>query len=174
MRAFDETGVMDRLRQLDGDLFALFGGARRFELVIVGGSALMVQGLLPHARATRDIDVLRTASEVEELLARYDMNTDVATFLYRYPQGWEERKVRVPFEGDALDVYTLSNEDLAITKLLSWRAVDQSDLRAMKNGGGIDFGKLRGILDDALEVRVNLEDAAWEQLLAHVVELEAW
>lgn len=174
MRPFDETGVLNRLQQLDGDLLAMFGSARRFELVIVGGSALMVMGLLSHTRATRDIDVLRTASEVEALLSRYDMNTDVSTFLYRYPQGWEERKVRVPFEGDVLDVYTLSNEDLAVTKLLSWRASDRSDLHAMKDGGNIDVGKLRGILDDACEVRVNLEDAAWEQLLAHVAELEAW
>lgn len=171
---YGREGVIERLRQLDGDLLALYGSERRFEMVIVGGSALMVMSLAADARVTTDVDVLEVDSEVERLLARYDMNTDVATFLYRYPEGWRTRKVRVPFNGDVLDVYTLSAEDLAITKLLAWRATDREDLKAMMRQSSFSIARMRAILGDVTEVRINVDESDWERLMERFSELEGW
>lgn len=45
--SFGKEGILSRLRLLDEDLDFRFGGARRFELVISGGSALSIRGLIP-------------------------------------------------------------------------------------------------------------------------------
>ena len=60
----------------------------------------------------------------------------------------------------------MSNEDLAITKLLAWRKTDQRDLINMLAAGSIDVDKLKTILGDVTEVQANLEDDEWTELLA--------
>ncbi|MCL1799424.1 MAG: DUF6036 family nucleotidyltransferase [Eggerthellaceae bacterium] len=165
MQGFQKDGIVRRLSQLDDDLLSLYGPHVRFELVIVGGSALMMRELALQERFTTDIDVLKASSEIEGLLERYDMNTNVSTFLYKFPENWEQRRVQVPFEGQVLDVYTLSHEDLAITKLLAGRAADKADLDAMRASGKLDMDRLQSILDDAAEVRINLEEEEWALLM---------
>lgn len=115
MNAFSIEGILDRLTQLDDDLIAQYEYSSRFEIVIVRGSALILTNTAPESRFTTDSDVLVASSEVENYLARYDMNTDVSTFLYKYPENWEIRKQQIDFVGQVLDIFTLSNEDLAIT-----------------------------------------------------------
>ena len=129
--SFGKEGILSRLRLLDEDLDFRFGGARKFELVISGGSALSIRGLIP-SRVTTDIDVLSVPDEVVDLMSAYDMNSHVDTFRYMYPTHWHDRIRPVEFDGSVLDVYTLGNEDLAITKLLSWRGdKDRRDLENM-------------------------------------------
>lgn len=81
--SFGKEGILSRLRLLDEDLDFRFGGARRFELVISGGSALSIRGLIP-SRVTTDIDVLSVPDEVVDLMSAYDMNSHVDTFRYMY------------------------------------------------------------------------------------------
>ena len=66
--SFGKEGILSRLRLLDEDLDFRFGGARRFELVISGGSALSIRGLIP-SRVTTDIDVLSVPDEVVDELS---------------------------------------------------------------------------------------------------------
>jgi hypothetical protein len=164
MESFQKDGVLQRLEQLDNDLISLYGVSRRFEITITGGSALIVLDLIPNERFTTDIDVLYTSHEAIALLERYDMNMNVSTFLYKYPENWKERRQPVAYGGRVLDVYTLSNEDLAITKLLAWRKTDQIDLVNMLTEGCIDAEKLKAILDDITEIRANLDDEEWAAL----------
>lgn len=171
MTSFGIEGILERLVQLDDDLLALYGFSKRFEMVIVGGSALMLNRSAADARFTTDIDVLTSSAEIDELLERYDMNTDVSTFLYQYPENWESRKVRVDFDGQVLDVYTLSNEDLAVTKLLGWRPTDIDDLNDMIKTNSVNITKLREILDTPTEVQANLDSEEWEDLILHLNEL---
>lgn len=88
--SFGKEGILSRLRLLDEDLDFRFGGARRFELVISGGSALSIRGLIP-SRVTTDIDVLSVPDEVVDLMSAYDMNSHVDTFRYMYPTHWHDR-----------------------------------------------------------------------------------
>ncbi|MCL2332659.1 MAG: DUF6036 family nucleotidyltransferase [Actinomycetia bacterium] len=173
MSDFQQDGVLQRLTQLDDDLLAIYGLSQRFEITIVGGSALMMMGLSSNERFTTDIDVIKNSTEIEVLLDRYDMNTEVSTFLYKYPENWERRRRHVPFEGQVLDVYTLSNEDLAITKLLSWRKVDQHDLATMLAEQNIDLRKLDAILNDVTELQASLEDEEWISLQNRLASLTA-
>jgi hypothetical protein len=161
VKNFQKDGVLLRLAQLDNDLLALYGMSRRFEITIIGGSALIVQDLLPDERFTTDIDVLQTSQEIESLLERYDMNMNVSTFLYKYPENWGLRRRPVEYGGRVLDVFTMSNEDLAITKLLAWRKTDQADLFNMLAAGRVDLDKLKAIMGDISEIRVNLDDEEW-------------
>ena len=168
MNDFQKDGVVSRLAQLDEDLFSLYGTSQMLEMTIVGGSALLIMDLTQNARYTTDIDVLSASPEVLGLLARYDINTDVSTFLYKYPEGWKKRRVRVPFDGLALNVYALSTEDLAITKLLSWRDIDKQDLLNLYTAKSIDLDKLKSILDEITELQINLDEKEWRTLLGRL------
>ena len=171
MENFQKEGIINRLIQLDNDLLALYGTSRRFEITITGGSALIVLDLLPDERFTTDIDVLETAKEIETLLDRYNMNMHVSTFLYKYPENWKTRRRSVQYGGKTLDVFTLSNEDLAITKFLAWRETDRVDLINMLEADNIDLDKLKAILDDITEIRVNLDEEEWAILQTRIDKL---
>ncbi|YAD76600.1 DUF6036 family nucleotidyltransferase [Bifidobacterium longum] len=170
--SFGKEGILSRLRLLDEDLDFRFGGARRFELVISGGSALSIRGLIP-SRVTTDIDVLSVPDEVVDLMSAYDMNSHVDTFRYMYPTHWHDRIRPVEFDGSVLDVYTLGNEDLAITKLLSWRGdKDRRDLENMWSNGSINHSALNSILLDITEVRINITEAQWNLLNQRIAVLD--
>lgn len=174
MARFGFDGILDRLSQLDDDLLALYPDAAPFELVIAGGSAIVLRGLAPTKTQTVDIDALRAADEVERLLARYDINTHVDTFKYRFPSHYGDRLAETPYRGFMLEVKTLSNEDLAITKLLAWREQDRDDLFGMVQAGNIDLDKLHAIADDIDEVCANLDAAEWADFLDRLATLESW
>lgn len=171
---FGKEGILKRLEQLDGDLLAAYGSSRHFELVIVGGSAFILRDLAPNKTFTVDIDVLRVESEIEGFLARYNMNTDVATFLYKFPEHFADRLVEISFVGMVLSVFTLSNEDLAITKLLSWRKQDRLDLKGMAQEGNIDTECLLSITEDPCELQINLDAEDWESFKSRLEQLLEW
>ena len=79
----------------------------------------------------------------------------------------------VEFDGSVLDVYTLGNEDLAITKLLSWRGdKDRRDLENMWSNGSINHSALNSILLDITEVRINITEAQWNLLNQRIAVLD--
>jgi hypothetical protein len=129
--------------------------------------------LLPDTRFTTDIDILSVDPEIEYLLERYDMNTAVSTFVYKYPENWRNRRVLVDSRCQVLEVYTLSNEDIAITKLLAWRHVDKQDLKEMMTLGVVDIAKIKEIFSDVLEMQINLDAKEWEALLKRLAILES-
>ena len=174
MSDFAIEGIRERLSQLDDDLVAYYGYSNRFEMVVVGGSAFILTGSAPDSRFTTDIDVLTASAEIESFLARYDMNTDVSTFLYQYPENWKKRRRKIVFDGQVLEVFTLSSEDLAITKLLSWRDSDKADLLNMKKAGNVDEKKLQVVLNDPTELQINVSEAEWSALLDNVQEFISW
>ena len=174
MIGFDKRGILDRLEQLDDDLLALYPDKGPFDIVIVGGSAIVLRELAPNKTMTVDIDALRTAAELEGLLARYDINTHVDTFRFQFPANFEERLVRFSFTGAMLSVFTLSNEDLAITKLVAWREQDKQDLLSMVQAGSVSIPKLNAIAGDVTELQANLDEESWGAFEGHLAELESW
>lgn len=174
MSDFAISGIMERLSQLDDDLVALYGYSKRFEIVIVGGGALMLTNLAPESRFTSDIDILTSSAEIESFFNRYDMNADVSTFLFQYPENWRKRHQKIDFDGEVLDVFTLSNEDIAITKLLAWRDSDKEDLLNMKKAGSINDETLWAILNDPTELEVNMSEEEWTIFIEKVHEFLDW
>ena len=172
MDHFGVEGIIRRFEQLDDDLLSLVSFDTRIEMTIVGGSALMLLGLTTDTRMTTDIDVMEAALEMENLLERYGMNQHVMNFRFRLPENWFSRRQKLPFEGMVLDVYSPSNEDLAILKLDAYREVDQNDLKDMVSMRRIDFELLQSILNNDAEMRVNYDtEDEWRTFLSHYREI---
>lgn len=118
----------------------------RFEAVVIGGSALMLMGVM--SRATKGVDVL--APELPEAIthaarefAREQRNAgrDLADDWLNngpiqlgdvLPMGWRQRVVPL-FQGQALNFTVLGRDDLLKSKLfaLADRAVDIEDCIAL-------------------------------------------
>ena len=90
MDGFFKEDLLERLARLDEEADLLFDDDRRFRMVIVGGSALILLETI--TRATHDIDALDVSSEIADLLEKYDINTRVGTFINNFPiitmNGW--------------------------------------------------------------------------------------
>lgn len=150
MESFFKEDLLERLDRLDEDADLLFDDDRRFRLVIVGGSALILLETI--TRATSDIDALDVSPEIVDLLEKYDINTRVGTFINNFPYNYDERLVPVRLAGRRIDFYTASLEDIVIAKLYSGRATDVQDI--------IDPNVLREIDWDRLEHLATAEDEA--------------
>ena len=150
MSGFFKQDLLERLARLDEDADLLFDDDRRFRMVIVGGSALILLETI--TRATHDIDALDVSPEIVDLLEKYDINTRVGTFINNFPYNYDERLVPVRLNGQRIDFYTASLEDIVIAKLYSGRETDVHDI--------IDPRVLREIDWDRLEHLATAEDEA--------------
>lgn len=115
------------------------------EILLVGGAAGMITGVLSSNRVTTDCDVIKylpddamaavelAAEKVaEELeLSPNWLNSDVHIRSDTLPKGWDERKQRVGKYG-VLTVSAASRIDLIAMKVLAGRDQDIEDLIAMK------------------------------------------
>lgn len=120
------SDLLDRLDRLDEDASLLFSKEDRLFLVIVGGSALVLQKMLK--RSTDDIDALEISSKLNGLIERYDINTRVATYISNFPYNFMDRIVKIEVGGRIIDFYTASLEDIVISKLYSNREKDKLDI----------------------------------------------
>ena len=126
--------------RLDEDADLLFDDERRLRMVIVGGSKLILLETI--TRATHDIDALDVSPEIVDLLEKYDINTRVGTFINNFPYNYDDRLVPVRLDGQRIDFYTASLEDIVIAKLYSGRETDIQDIidpRVLKE---IDWNRL--------------------------------
>ena len=115
------------------------------ELLLVGGAAGMLTGLLPPLRTTIDCDVMayvpedamgaveHAAAEVaaELGLAETWLNSDVQLRRDALPDGWEIRRILIGNWGQ-LRVFAVSRIDLIAMKVLAGRAQDLEDIRSMR------------------------------------------
>ncbi len=114
------------------------------EILLVGGAAGMVTGVLASGRVTTDCDVMiyipPDAMSVVELAAGAVaselslppawLNSDVQLRLDALPDGWKRRQIYVGTYG-MLRVYAASRPDLIAMKVLAGRDQDIDDLQAM-------------------------------------------
>lgn len=126
----DREGILERLRALDEALQPLVRSGE-VPVVIVGGSALILQGLSNPERLTVDIDFIEAPMEAVGSMRRLDMNNAAETFPMTMPSGWRGRTCEVPAQMSMLRVETPSPADLCIMKLESGRPKDLADVREM-------------------------------------------
>ena len=118
--------LMERLYRLDEDADLMFDDDRKFEMIVVGGSALILLNSI--SRATHDIDAINVPRDLIDLLDKYDINTQAETYINNFPYNFETRLVPIEMETRKIRFYTASLEDIVIAKLCSVRDTDRSDL----------------------------------------------
>lgn len=139
---------------------------RDVEVVLVGGAAGVLSGLLPPAWTTADVDVircrlpedrdevLRAAAEVgrELSLPPSWLSEDVGLFAWTLPDDWESRRVAIGRFG-RLHVYAAGRLDLLAMKFVAHRERDMEHLAQMKVTQE-DLAFVRRYLDE-LSLRTN-------------------
>ncbi len=140
MDAYGKEELLLRLKRLDEDADLLFDDDRRFRMVIVGGSALILLEAI--TRATLDIDALDASSELYDLMYKYDINTKVGTFINNFPYNYDDRLVPIEIPGKCIDFYTASLEDIVIAKLYSSRDKDLADITCSTVLSAINWDRL--------------------------------
>lgn len=165
--------LLQSLQNLDADLLAAYGFVARFEMTIVGSGALIILGTLSPERATTDVDVLEASQEIAPFLRRYNMNPDVSTFLYTFPENWRKRRQKLTFEGDCLEVYTMSLEDLLISKLIAYREADKADLKDILYNELLSWDVLDKLINNPVELQAGFaSDAEWQKFLQRYEKLK--
>ena len=161
----DREDVVRRLERLNEQIYAELGVSDALpEIVLVGGSALLLKDCTRIPRPTSDIDALMVDKRIVHLLAEWDINDDANTFLFRFPMGWENRKEALKLDLDCLRVYVPSNEDLFIAKAIAGRENDMQDIASMLGKDSVNLKTVEAILQDPGEVFLNVEDEVWEKL----------
>lgn len=116
-----------RLGRLDEDAYLMYDNSdRRFNCILVGGSALILMDCI--SRATHDIDVISCSREITNLLEKYDFNQRVQTYINNFPYNYEDRFKKIEIETKIIDYFTASLEDIVIAKLFSYRDTDLKDI----------------------------------------------
>lgn len=115
------------------------------ELLLVGGAAGMLTGVLPPSRTTTDCDVmmyvpasamgaveLAAENVAQELGLRSTwLNSDVQLRIDALPSNWERRRVLIGTFG-RLRIFAASRPDLIAMKVIAGRVQDLEDLEAMR------------------------------------------
>lgn len=140
-----------RLDRLDEDVSYLYDENIRFRLVIVGGSALVLQNYL--SRSTLDIDALEVSREIYTLLDKYDINCRVNAYIFNFPYNFEDRLLKLSIGGRRIDIYTASLEDIVISKLYSIRLKDIQDIENESILNNLDWNLLDKLASDENETK---------------------
>lgn len=161
--------LLDRLQQLDEEASLRFDGDGRFRIVIVGGGALILLEVIE--RATHDMDALDVSPEIREMLEKYDINCRVQTYINNFPYNYEDRLHRLPIDGDKIDFYTASLEDIVIAKLCSIRETDRQDIIEDSVVSKIDWELLDKLAKNDDEIKANmLNDRNYKDFLSAYAE----
>lgn len=148
-----------RLLLLDEEANLLYEDSEKLYCIIVGGSALMLLGYID--RATHDIDSIECHHKLLGLIEKYDINMQVRAHLDCFPEDYADRIKKLDLPTKKIDYYTLSLEDLVISKLLAGRSTDMFDIRSDEIIRDLDFDKLdelaEAIKPDLLNDRIKSE-----------------
>lgn len=145
--------LVSRLIRLDEDAFLVYGDSTRFQIIIVGGGALVLMNAI--TRATQDIDAILPPAELRDLMSRYDMNSNVMAYIDYFPYNFEDRIKPVDIAGRCIDYYTASLEDIVIAKLFSNRPTDIVDITRDEVVQAIDWDVLDSIVSSETELTNN-------------------
>jgi len=140
--------LQERLELLDADATLLFNDKDKYYVYIAGGCALILTGYT--SRATSDIDVIDATRVLYELFRKYQMNGHISAYVNSFPYNYEDR-VKLIWSGEKIDFYSVSLEDVVISKLCAFRPPDKDDLKAVAKY--VDWDKLEELASDEDELR---------------------
>ena len=156
--------LLERLQMLDEEVGLLFPDSDRMRLVIVGGGALVLMEYL--TRSTHDIDVLAVSHKIHDIMASYDMNTAVQTYINNFPYNYEDRLHPIKLDSRVIDFYTASLEDIVVAKLYSYRDKDQADITMPEVIKHVDWDRLEYLATDDNEAHASaLNETRYQEFL---------
>lgn len=142
----DRNEIICRLLQIDKDMSLIDSSDDRFFCVIVGGGALVLMKKI--YRSTHDIDAIKVSDKIKPLLESYNINMNVEAYCTNFPDGYLNRVVKVDIETAKVDFYTVSLEDLVVSKLCSMRSKDIEDIENELVYTELDWDKLDKLVED--------------------------
>lgn len=160
----DQADILERLNKLDMEAFTTIDSPHMYKMIIVGGSGLVLLGVI--SRATQDIDTLEASPEIRHLLAKYDANLRVTTYINNFPYNFEDRLVPLPVGGRKILFYSCSLEDIVVAKLYSLRDTDRQDIISQTVLEHLDWERLRHLALDESEAKASaLNEARYRDFL---------
>lgn len=131
----------------------------KIELILVGGSALLIKGII--SRATLDIDTyLINDKNIRNILNEYNINDDAGRVM-TICSDFEKRLEKINLPLEKINLYILSDYDLIISKIGSQRPKDFEDISNPKLLKKIDFDKLEDLLKEAIIDNPINEQRVW-------------
>ena len=138
--------ILKRLLQVDKDMCLLDDSQDIFSCVIVGGSALVLLDKI--YRSTHDIDSINASNEIKPLLEAYNINMNVNAYRVNFPEKYLDRIVKVDIPTTKVNFYTLSLEDLVVSKLCSMREKDVEDIENGLVYKALDWELMDKLIED--------------------------
>lgn len=118
--------IINRLLQIDRDMALLDTTPDTYSCVIVGGSALVLMEKI--YRSTHDIDSIDASDAIKPLLETYNINMNVNAYRINFPEDYLDRIIEVDITTTKVKFYTVSLEDLVVSKLCGMRGKDVEDI----------------------------------------------
>lgn len=151
--------LQKRLVDIDMEAYLVYGNSAHFTCYIVGGSALIIMGYI--SRATRDIDTIEASpSCIRDIFEKYDMNLDVQAFSQNFAADFKSRAKKIEILTRTVDFYTLSLEDIVVSKLCSdfssTRIHDWEDIRTPEILDIIDWNLLDKIKNQVKQQQISV------------------
>ena len=173
MQSMMRDELIQRLKDLDEEASLLFDNdnVERLHLIIVGGGALVLMGVIP--RGTHDIDVIDASHNLQSIMEKYDINARVQTFINNFPCNYEDRIRRLDIDGKIIDFFTASLEDIVIAKLYSYRDTDHKDITSPDVVNQLDWDLLHHLAtadDEAMSSALN--ERSYKEFLDSFYEYE--
>lgn len=146
-------GIKERLLRVDEDIDLLLDNEIKINCYIVGGSALLINDYV--SRITNDIDVLEVEIDSSEdissiltgLFKNYQINTSVKAYGDNFPSDYKNRVNEIDLDTKRIKFYTLSLEDLVVSKLCTnGREKDWKDILSENVKKNIDWIKLNELV----------------------------
>ena len=138
--------LLERLKQLDSDMALLDNSEDLYTCVIVGGSALVLMDKI--YRSTHDIDSIASSEKILPLLDAYGINMNVKAYLTNFPEDYQDRLKQVAIETTKVKFFTVSTEDLVVSKLCAGRDKDIEDVEGKEVTEHLDWDLLDRLIND--------------------------
>ena len=135
----NKAEIIKRLMSVDNDMSLLDTTADTYSCIIVGGSALVL--LEKIYRSTHDIDLINASDEIKQLLEIYNINMN-------FPDDYLNRIIPIDIPTKKVKFYTVSLEDLVVSKLCSMRDKDVEDIENELVYKSLDWNLLNKLIDD--------------------------
>lgn len=138
--------IIEKLKQLDKDMLLIDTTDDLYSCVIVGGSALVLMDKI--YRSTHDIDSIASSDKIQPLLEAYNINMNVQAYALNFAEDYKERLVPVEIDTKKVKFYTLSTEDIVVSKLCSSRGKDIEDIESKEITTNLNWELLDKLVED--------------------------